>query len=134
DAAPLVAADVYPDADDPVRAELVGLLLHARHRELSGVVHGLGQDVHLLVLVPAADLEADVVDRAPDDEPERLEAGRLHEQELVDGEIAREEALALHPLEPLAAVLRDAGGRGRVVLLLLLVAHRVSSSSGITVE
>ena len=40
-AAPLVAADVEPDADDAVGAELVGLLLHPRHRELAGVVHRL---------------------------------------------------------------------------------------------
>ncbi len=52
--APLVAADVQPHADDPVGAELVGLLLHPRHRELAGVVHRLGQHAELLVLVPGA--------------------------------------------------------------------------------
>ena len=40
-AAPLVAADVEAHADDAVGAELVGLFLHARHRELAGVVHRL---------------------------------------------------------------------------------------------
>ena len=48
--APLVPAHVEPHADDPVRAELVGLLLHARHGQLAGVVHRLRQHVHLLVL------------------------------------------------------------------------------------
>jgi hypothetical protein len=43
--APLVAADVEAHADDAVGAELVGLLLHARHRQLAGVVHRLGEDV-----------------------------------------------------------------------------------------
>ena len=46
--APLVAADVQPHADDAVGAELVGLLLHARHRQLAGGVHRLGEHVHLL--------------------------------------------------------------------------------------
>ncbi len=126
--APLAAADVEPHGDDPVRAELVGLLLHARHRELAGVVHRLRQDVHLLVLAPRPDLEADVVDRRPDDEPERLEARRLDEQELVDREVAREEAAVAHAREALDAVLGDARRRGGVVLLGLL-AHVVSLGS-----
>ena len=51
--APVVAADVEPDADDAVGSELVGLFLHPRHRELAGVVHRLRQDFHLLALVEA---------------------------------------------------------------------------------
>ena len=50
--APLVAADVEPHTHDPVGPERVGLLLHAGHGELTGVVHRLRQHVHLLVLVP----------------------------------------------------------------------------------
>ncbi len=71
--APVVAADRQPHADDAVGAELIGFLLHARHRELAGVVHRLGQNLHLHVLVPVRLLEADVVDRAAKHEPERLE-------------------------------------------------------------
>ena len=69
-------------ADDAVRAEVIGLGLHARHRELARVVHGLGEDLELLILAPPADLEADVVDRRPDDEAERLEAS-LAEQDVL---------------------------------------------------
>ncbi len=52
--APLVAADVQAHADDAVRAELVGLLLHARHRELARAVHRFGEDRHLLVFFQPA--------------------------------------------------------------------------------
>ena len=61
--APLVAADVEPHADDAVGAELLGLLLHPRHRQLARLVHRLREHGHLLVLAVARDLlEADVVD------------------------------------------------------------------------
>ena len=88
---------------DAVGAELVGLLLHARHGQLAGVVHGLREHVHLLVLVPVRLLEADVVDRAADDEAERVEAGLLDEQELAHGQVGREQA----------APCSGRGGRGR---------------------
>ena len=116
-AAPLVPSDLEPHADDAVGGERVGLLLHPRHRELARVVHRLRQHVELLVLAPAAQLEADVVDRAAHDEPERLEARLFHEQELVHGEVAREEAAAglAHAAEPLAPGLGDALERCRVV-------------------
>ena len=39
--APIVAADLQPHPDDPVRAELFGLLLHARHGEVTGLVQSL---------------------------------------------------------------------------------------------
>ena len=107
--APFVASDVEPDADDAVRAELVGLLLHPRHRELARVVHRLGQHAELLTLIPHRLLEPDVVDRAAEHEPERLEPGLLDQQELVDREVAGEEPacdVLLHPRDPLAARLR----------------------------
>ena len=116
--APFVASDVEPHADDAVGAELVGLLLHPGHRELAGVVHRLGQHAELLVLVPHRLLEPDVVDRAAEHEPERLEPGLLDQQELVDGEVAGEEPardVLLHPRDPLAARRGDAGqGAGLV--------------------
>ena len=71
--APLVPADVEPHADDAVGAELVGLLLHPRHRQLARVVHRLREDAHFLVLAPVGLLKADVVDRAAEHQPERLE-------------------------------------------------------------
>src|SRR5689334_19633418 len=49
---PLIPPDLQPDADDAVGAELIGLFLHPRHRELTGVVHRLREDGHLLVLTP----------------------------------------------------------------------------------
>ncbi len=61
-------------ADDAVGAEVIGFGLHPRHRQLPGVVHGLRQDLELLILAPAADLQPDVIDRRPDNEAERLEA------------------------------------------------------------
>ena len=93
--APLVAADVESHADDPVGAELLGLLLHARHRQLARAVHRLREYRHLLALFPAGQLEADVVDRAADHQPERLEARLLDQQELVDGQVGREQAGAV---------------------------------------
>src|SRR5581483_2435308 len=132
--APLVPADVEPYADDPIGAELVRLLLHARHRQLARVVHRLSQDVHLLVPAPLAHLKADVIDRRADDEAERLEPGGADEQKLVDGEIAREEAALPHALQTLAAVLRNAGGGTGLVLLLLLIRHCASSVSGSAVN
>ena len=39
--APLVAADVEPHPDHAVGAELLRLLLHARHRQLPGLIHRL---------------------------------------------------------------------------------------------
>jgi hypothetical protein len=61
---------------------VVGLGPHPGHGQFPGVVHGLGQDLQLLVPVPAADLQADVVDRGADHEPERLESG-LAEQDVL---------------------------------------------------
>ncbi len=90
--APVVAADRQAHADDPVGAELVGLLLHARHRQLAGLVHRLREDVHLLALLPLGLLEADVVDRAADHKAQRLEAGLPDQQELVHGQVAGEQA------------------------------------------
>src|SRR5207247_4138914 len=119
---PLVAADVQPHPDDAVGAELVGLLLHARHRQLAGVVHGLGEDVHLLVLVPVRLLEADVVDRAPDDEAEWVEAGLLHEQELPHREVGREQAC-------LVLGQAAAGVGGDALEGVWVVAHSVSLDS-----
>ena len=93
--APLVAADVEPHPDDAVGAELVGLLLHPGHRQLAGLVHGLREDRHLLALLPAGQLQADVVDRAPDDQSQRVEAGLLDQQELVHGQVRGEQAAAV---------------------------------------
>jgi len=72
---------------------MVGLGAHPGHGQFPGVVHGLGEDLQLLVLTPAARLQADVVDGGADDEAERLEA-RLAEQHVlrhrqIGGEHAR---------------------------------------------
>ena len=115
---PLVAADLEADADDPVRAELVGLFLHAGHGELTGGVHRLREHGHLLADLPRGLLEADVVDRRADDEPERVEARLLDEQELGHGEVGGEEP-ALVLLQPAAPRLWHAFQGGRVV-----AAHR----------
>ena len=111
---PLVAADVEAHADDAVCAELVGLFFHARHRELARLVHRLREDGHLHRLLPARLLVADVVDRAADDEAERVEACLLDEQELVHRQVGGEEAAA-HLGEALAPVLGHSFGRRRVV-------------------
>ncbi len=79
-------------ADDAVGAEVIGLGLHAGHRELARVVHGLGEDLEFLVLVPPADLQADVVDRGADDEAERLEAGLAEQHVLRHRQIGGEHA------------------------------------------
>ena len=113
--APLVAADVQPHADDPVGAELVGLLLHARHRQLAGVVHRLGEHVHLLVLAPDRLLEADVVDRAarrPARAGRTPPASRAGTRRTERSEVKRP---ALFWARRLRRVLGDALERGRVV-------------------
>src|SRR6202012_4048435 len=72
----------------------------------------------LLALVPHRLLEADVVDRAAEHEAERLESRALDEQELVHGQVAREEPprdVLLHPRDPLAARRGDARQRTRLV-------------------
>src|ERR1700693_1688413 len=115
---PLVAADVEPHADDAVGAQLVSLLFHPRHRELTRLVHRLGEHLHLHRLLPARLLVTDVVDRAADHEAKRIETRLLDEQELVDGQIRCKEA-SLHLGEALASVLGHAFGRGRVVAHLL---------------
>jgi hypothetical protein len=55
------------------------------------VVHGLGEDVEFLVLPPAADLQAHVVDGAAQDQAERAEAHLPHQQELVHGQVRGED-------------------------------------------
>ena len=118
--APVVAADRQAHADDAVGAELVRLLLHARHRQLAGVVHRLGQHAELHVLVPVGLLQTDVVDRAAQHEPERLKTCLLDEQELVDREVAGEEAaldVLLHALEALTPGVREPSERAGLVIL-----------------
>jgi hypothetical protein len=98
--------------------QLIGLLLHARHRELARVIHRLSQHAELLALVPHRLLETDVVDRAAEHESDRLEPSLLDEQELVDREVAGEEPacdVLLHPRDPLAARRGDAGQRARLI-------------------
>ena len=112
--APVVAADVEANADDAVGAELVGLLLHPGHRELAGLVHRLGEHLHLLALLPLRLLVADVVDRAADHQPERLKAGLADEQELVDRQVAGEQARAVL-LQARAARLGHALGAAGVI-------------------
>src|SRR4051794_9576718 len=112
--APFIAADVEPDANDAVGADAVGLLLHARHRQLARVVHGLGEDRHLLALLPRGLLVADVVDRRADDQAQRVEAGVLDEQELVDRQVGGEEA-ALVLLQARPSDVGDALQGGGVV-------------------
>ena len=114
--APVVAADVEPDADDAVGAELVGLLLHARHRELARVVHRLRQDGHLLALVPAATAGSrcgrceQPTTRPSGSKPASLTSrNSLTERSLVKRLSAAELGDALLP------VLRQAFGRVRVV-------------------
>ncbi len=111
---PVVAADRQAHADDAVGAELLGLLLHARHRELARLVHRLREHVHLLALFPLRLLVADVVDRAADDEPQRLKAGLADEQELVDRQVAGEQAGAVL-LQAGRARLGHALGAGGVI-------------------
>ena len=122
--AELLHLDVKADADDAVRAERVRLGLHPGHRQLPGVVERLGEHGELLVLAPAADLEADVVDRSAEDQAKRPEARLSDQQELVHREVGGKDRPGLARLqfgEPLDRVLRDA----RHAHSGLLVRHRV---------
>ena len=80
--APGVHLHPQVDADDAIGGQVIGLGAHPRHGQFPGVVHGLGENLQLLVLVPAAGLQADVVDGRADDEAERLEAGLAEEHVL----------------------------------------------------
>ena len=116
--APLLELDLEAHADDAVGAEHVGLGLHAAHRQLARVVHGLGQDVQFLVLAPPAHLEAAVVDRGAEHEAERGETGLLDQQELVDREVGGEDVAGPARLqlgEPVHRVLRHSQS-GRISL------------------
>jgi hypothetical protein len=103
-AAPLVVVDVQPNADDAVRPELVGLLLHARHGQLSGVVHRLGELWEFLALAPPSTLDPGVIDGRTHNEAERMKAGLLHQEELVHREVRGEKAMG-ELFEPVIGVL-----------------------------
>jgi hypothetical protein len=119
-ATPFVAADLESNADDAGGLELIRFLLHPRHRQLARVIHRLRQHVELLVCPPSPQLKADVVDRAAEDKAKRLEARLLDEQELVDREVAGEEASGLpHAPQTLAAVLWNRFDRRWVVAHVL---------------
>src|SRR5262249_52309889 len=117
----------------------VGLGLHAAHRQLACRVHGLRQHAQLLALRHVGVLEADVVDRRADHQPDRIESGLLHEQELVDRQIAREECLAAptalglaYPLNRLLGKLPTLGGlpaRSALSSLPALFRHLASLAS-----
>src|ERR1051326_9012893 len=114
-----------PDSDDAVRAQRVRLGLHPAHGELTGVVHGLGEHVELLVAAPAADLQPDMVDRAAEDQAERPEADLADQQELVDREVGREDRPGLARLQ-LGQALHGVPGDARGVQLgrdVALVGH-----------
>ena len=66
--------DFQSYTDDAIRAKRVGLLFHARHGQLTSVIHSLGEDVHFLVLIPGSHLIADMIDRAADHQADRVEA------------------------------------------------------------
>jgi hypothetical protein len=99
---PFVAPDVQSHADDPVRPELIGLLLHAGHGEVTRAVHGLRERVQLAAGGGPRDLDADVEDRASHHEPDRIEPGLADQQELVHAQVRGVEALAVlrEPLDP----------------------------------
>jgi hypothetical protein len=88
------------------------------------VVHGLREHLELLVLVPPAELEADVVDARPEHQPQRPEPGLADEQELVHRQVRGEQARGLagtHLGEAAHRVFGDAqlGGVGGHERLLL---------------
>ena len=121
--APLVAPDVQAHADDAVRAQLLGLLLHARHRELAGLVHRLREHGQLLVLAVAGHLQADVVDARADHEPERRNpAWRTSRNSLI------ERSLVKRPARFCCSRARPASGTPSV--LVRVIGHGVVVLSG----
>jgi len=78
-----------------ISAEQVRLFLHARHRELACLEHGLGQHHELLAHTPPLPLEADVINGRAQDQTERFETGLLDQEELINCEVAREEGRPL---------------------------------------
>ncbi len=89
--APLVARDFQSHTHDAISSELVSLFFHARHRQFAGMVHGLGQNDHLLVLVPPGLLVTDVVDRTAHDEANRVKTRLADQQELIHTQVAGKE-------------------------------------------
>src|SRR6266568_4784826 len=77
---------------------------------LARVVQRLGELGHLDVLAPARELLADVVDGVAHDQPERLEAGLLDEEELAHRQVAGEEARRMWTSRSRACCGRSAAG------------------------
>ena len=93
---------LQPDADDAMCAEQSRLLLQTPERQGTGLVLGVAQRDHLHALICRLELPADVVDRAAHDLPERTDAVRGRQHELVHAQIAGEELRAI--MERLQAV------------------------------
>ena len=72
------------------------------------MIHSLGQDIHLLVLVPRGHLIANVIDRAADHKADRVETSLAYQQKLIDAEIAGKErfmgGIAAHYIEAFACM------------------------------
>jgi hypothetical protein len=70
-------------------------------------------------------LKPDMIDAAAHHQAEGLKAGLLHEQELVDREVAREEMVLPHPREALAGMLREIVELARIEVRGLRLGHGV---------
>src|SRR5438094_1359405 len=86
-------------ADDALGPELAGLLLHAAHGELAGLVDGLGEVGHLDVLAHVVEpgtepLISDVVDAGPHHQRERPVTGLDQGPEVVPGQVRSERPAA----------------------------------------
>src|SRR5580698_7330374 len=111
---PRVGLHPQLNADNAVRAEMVGLGLHPGHGQFPGVVHRLGQDLQFLVLRPSSDLQANVIDRRSDHEAERFEPGLAEQYVLRDRQVRGENARrrgARGLCQPARRGLRLPGGR-----------------------
>jgi hypothetical protein len=123
----LLELDLESHTDDPVRAERVGLGLHAGHRELAGVVHRLAQLLEFHVLAPLSSLDAHMVDAGAEDEADGPESRLPDEEELVHRQVGGEQPrAAVREAGPCVAGQGDAGervghgGSSRVVVGLRL--------------
>jgi hypothetical protein len=69
-----------------------------------------------------------MINAAPHHETERVEADFLHQQEFVHREVAREELMLPHLLEPLTRVLREVLSLLTMVGVLRRARHRPNVS------
>jgi hypothetical protein len=78
------------DADHTVRAQRIGLGLHARHRIPARAIRRVGKHGQLRLLPDAGELVTHVIDRNTHHKFYRFKSGPVQQGEFIDGQVRRE--------------------------------------------